>query len=99
MNMPLCLGILILKLNKILIHGFWFDHVKPKYGKKANLCYMKTESFLVHIKTDDIYKDISILFEIPLPERKHEKIIRLKKDEVSGKIMTKFCWVIVIVTQ
>ena len=51
---------------------------------------MKTESFLVYIKTDDIYKDIAILFEIPLPERKHEKIIRLMKDEVSGKIMTKF---------
>ena len=32
---------------------------KPKYGGKAKLCYMDIDSFIVYIKTDDIYKDIA----------------------------------------
>ena len=38
---------------------FWYDYVKPKYGEKAKLCYMDTDSFIVHVKTDDIFKDIA----------------------------------------
>ena len=37
---------------------FWYDYVKPKYGKKAKLCYMDTSSFMVYIKTEDIYVDL-----------------------------------------
>ena len=39
--------------------GFWYDYVKPKYGEKAKLCHMNTDSFIVYIKTDDIYKVIA----------------------------------------
>ena len=31
-------------------------NVKPKYGEKAKLCYMYTDSFIVYIKIDDIYQ-------------------------------------------
>ena len=41
------------------MHNFWHDHVKPKYGEETKLCYMDTGSFIVYIKTDDIYKDIA----------------------------------------
>ena len=41
------------------MYHFWHDHVKPKYSKKAKLCYMDTDSFVVYIKADDIYKDIA----------------------------------------
>ena len=40
MNKPDCLGLSILELSKILMHEFCYDYVKPKYGKKAKLCYM-----------------------------------------------------------
>ena len=59
MNKPAYLGLSILELSKILMYGFWYDHVKPKYGEKAKLCYIDTDSFTVHVKTDDIYKDIA----------------------------------------
>ena len=49
----------ILELSKILMYEFWYDDVKPKYSKKAKLCYMDTDSFIVYIKTDDIYKNIA----------------------------------------
>ena len=54
-----------------------------------------------HIKTDDIYKDIAEDVETrfdasnyeldkPLPKGKNKKVIELIKDELVGKIMTKF---------
>ena len=41
------------------MYEFWYDYVKPKYGVKAKLCYMDADSFIVYIKTGDIYKDIA----------------------------------------
>ena len=58
-NKSVYLGLSILELCKMLMYKFWYDYVRPKYGKKAKLCYMDTNSFIVYIKTDDIYKDIA----------------------------------------
>ena len=57
MNKSIYLGLAMLEWSKILMCEFWYDYVKPKYGKKVKLCY--TDSFIVHIKTDHIYKDIA----------------------------------------
>ena len=59
MNKPVYLGLSILELSKILMYEFWHDNLKQKYVKKAKLCYMDTDSFIVYIKTDHIYKDIA----------------------------------------
>ena len=56
MNKHVYLGLSILELSKILMYEFWYDYVKPKYGEKAKLCYMDTDSSIVYIKTN-IYKD------------------------------------------
>ena len=37
----------------------WLYYVKPKHGKKSKLWYMDTDSFIVYIKTDNIYKGIA----------------------------------------
>ena len=59
LNKPVYLGLSILDVGKTVMHGFWCDYVKPKYGENAKLCYMDTDSFIVHVKTDDIYKSIA----------------------------------------
>ena len=59
MNKPIYLGLLILELSKIVMYEFWYDYVKPRYGEKAKLCYIDTDSFVVYIKTEDIYMDIA----------------------------------------
>ena len=33
--------------------------MKPKYNDNIKLCYMDTDSFVMNIKTEDFYKDIS----------------------------------------
>ena len=57
MNKLVCLELSILELSKIIMYEFWYDPVKPKYGEKAKLCNMDTDSFIVYIK-NDIYKDM-----------------------------------------
>ena len=79
MNKPVYLA--LLDLSKTVIYKFWFDYVKPEYGENAKLCYMDTDSFIAHAKTDNIHKDIAedvetrsdtSSFEIdrPLPKKK-----------------------------
>ena len=59
MNKPIYLGMSILDISKTLMYEFWYDYIKPKYQEKAKLCYMDTGSFIIHIKTEDFYKDIA----------------------------------------
>ena len=42
MNKPVYLGYSVLKLRNMLMYEFWYDYVKPKYGKRAKLCYIDT---------------------------------------------------------
>ena len=58
MNKPAYLGMPILDTSKILMCEFWYDYIKPKYGDRAKLCYMDTDSFIPYIITKDFYKDI-----------------------------------------
>ena len=53
MDNPVCLELSILELSKILMYESWYNYIKPKYGEKAKLCYMNTDSFIVYIKTDN----------------------------------------------
>ena len=59
MNKPVFLGLPILELRKIVLCLFQYDYVKPKYGENIKLCFKDTGSFIVYIKTEDIYLDIS----------------------------------------
>ena len=47
MNKPVYLGLSILELSKILMYEFSYDYVKPTYDKKAKMCYMDTDRFIV----------------------------------------------------
>ena len=41
------------------MHEFWYDYVKPKNGENTKLVYLDTESFVVYIKTEDIYVNMA----------------------------------------
>ena len=93
MNKPVYLRLLIPELSKIVMPEFWYDYVKQKYGEKAKLCYMDTDSFIVYIKIDDIFtsnaEDVETRFETsnyelnrPLPKGKNDKVIGVIEDEI-----------------
>ena len=99
MTKPLYLGMSILDISKILMYEFWYDYINPKYGDRAKLCYTDTDSFIIYIKTEDFFEDISDYVERcfdasnyndkrPLPIDKNKKLPDLFKDELGGKIMT-----------
>ena len=58
-NKLVYLGLSLLDLSKTVMYEFWYNYVKPKYGENAKFCYMDTDSFIVHVKTYDIYKYIA----------------------------------------
>ena len=59
MNKSIYLGFSILEISKTLMYEFWYDYTKPKYDDNVKLCYMDTDSFIIHIKAEDFYNDIS----------------------------------------
>ena len=75
------------------MYELWYDYIQSKYGDRAKRCYTDTDSFIIYIKTEDFFEDISNDVErwfdtsnydandkIPLPIGKYKK--------VPGKIMT-----------
>ena len=59
MNKPIYLGQAILDISKTLMYEFWYYYINPKYGNRARLCYMDTDSFVIYLKTEDFYKEIA----------------------------------------
>ena len=104
MNKLIYLCQAIIDTSKTLMYEFWYEYIKPKYGDNARLRYMDTDSFVMHIKTEEFYKvivgDVERWFdtsnydrkdERPLLIGKNKKVIGMFKDELGEKIMTEFC--------
>ena len=84
MYKPVYVALSILDLSKTVTYEFWYNYVKSKYGENIKHCYMDEDSYIVRVKIDDVYKDISenietrfdsSNFEVyrSLPERKNKK--------------------------
>ena len=83
------------------MHEFWYDYVQPKYGEKAKLCYIDTDSFTVNInKKIYIYTQIlqkklkqDLILQI-MKQKDHylrgKNVTGLMKNELGEKIMTEF---------
>ena len=103
MDKPIAVGQAILDISKTLMYEFQYDYLKPKYQDKVKLCYMDTDSFIIHTETDDFFEDIADdvdeWFDTskfdkndnrPLPIGKNKEKIGKFKDELNGQIMTEF---------
>ena len=83
------------------MNEFKYDYEKKRNMVKRKLCYMDTDSFLVYIKTNDVYKDIAegvgtrfdtSHYELDklLFKRKTKGFIGVMKAELGGKIMVNY---------
>ena len=100
MNKPIYLGQAILDISITLMYEFSYDYIKPKYKMKARLCYMDTDSFVMHIKRADFYEDIAddvkrwfdtSNYEADkrlLPTGKNKNVIGMFIDELGMKIIS-----------
>ena len=86
------------------MYEFWYDYLKPKYGDKVKLCYLDTDSFIIHTETKNFYKDIANdvdkWFDTSaqdkndnglLPIGKNKKVIAKFKNELNDKTITELC--------
>ncbi|KAL9954681.1 hypothetical protein ACROYT_G042247 [Oculina patagonica] len=94
LNKPVYTGMTILDVSKICMYDFYYNHLKKEYGPKCELLYTDTDSLLLEIETEDIYKDIyqnKTLYdtsdypkEHPLHSNKNKKVLGKMKDECAG---------------
>ena len=93
----------ILYISKTLMYKFWYDYIKPKYEDRSKLCYTDTDSFIIHIITEDFFVDISDDVERSfdtsnydendkrrLSIGKNKKVIGLFKDKLEEKLLKNF---------
>jgi hypothetical protein len=59
LNRPVYVGMCILDLSKHLMYDFYYNEIKKQYGDNMCLLYTDTDSLLMQIQTDDVYKDIA----------------------------------------
>ena len=95
---PIYLGDCILETSKLHMYQFWYDHLKNKY--KVELIYTDTDSFIIQVETDDIYKDMlenKNLYDFSEYPKDHpnyditnKKVLGKFKDEMKSLIITEF---------
>ena len=100
LNKPIYVGMSVLDLSKHLMYDFYYNTLKARYGDKIRLLYTDTDSLIVHVQTDDLYKDMAQNLDDydtsnyspghPLFSTANKKIIGKFKDELGGKVMTEF---------
>ena len=99
-NKPIYMGACILEISELHMYEFWYDHLKEKYSDKIKLIYTDTDSFVIEVETDDIYKDmyedrhLYDYFEYPTNHPNfnltNKKVYGIYKDDLNGKIITEF---------
>ena len=56
---PVMVGQTILDGSKYKMFNYWYNHAKPLWGDNVKLCLTDTDSFVMEVKTEDVYKDIA----------------------------------------
>ena len=95
---PIYIGACILETSKLHMYQFWYEHLKNKY--KVELVYTDTDSLIIQVETDDIYKDmfedknLYDFSEYPINHPNYDitnkKVLGKFKDEMKSLIITEF---------
>ena len=59
MNKPVYLGMSILDISKTLMYKFQYDYINRKYEDRVKLYYTDTDSFIIHVITEDFLEDFA----------------------------------------
>jgi hypothetical protein len=61
LNKPIYVGSVVLDVSKNIMYDFYYNVLKSKYGDNLTMCFTDTDSLLVRIQTEDIWKDFRSL--------------------------------------
>ena len=94
LNKPVYTGMTILENSKLLMYDYYYETLKTQFGDRRELLYTDTDSFLLEIETEDVYKDMAAekhLYdtrnypkEHPLYTEVNKKVLGKMKDECAG---------------
>ena len=95
LNRPVYTGMCVLDLSKTLLYDFYYNRLHEIYGDRCQVIYTDTDSLLLEIKTEDVYKDMSYNMchydtsDFPkdhfLHSQANKKVLGKMKDECAGK--------------
>ena len=102
---PMFLGLVVLDLAKMRMYEFYYEVLKAYYNQpnRIKMLYTDTDSFVLKIYTEDVYKDLKEIstslepFDFynydpthPLYSLDHKREPGTFKDELGGGILTEF---------
>ena len=100
LDRPIFIGMSNLGLSKQHIYRFYYVIMRPKYGDNIRMVYIDIDSFVFHIKINDIYQDLKEIndkINFSGYDKNHKcydatnkNVLGKFKDECEGKIMIGF---------
>ena len=100
LDKPIYAGMCILDISKLCMYQFHYQVILPQYGERVKLLFTDTDSLCYHIKTEDIYRDMSDRLchydtsdyppNHPLYSKINAKVLGKFKDECNGTAPLEF---------
>ncbi|XP_015787958.1 uncharacterized protein LOC107364979, partial [Tetranychus urticae] len=94
LDKPIAVGFSVLEFAKLYMYQLHYDTFKAYYGRNLSLVYTDTDSFIYHIKTENLYNDLKYFANImdfcdypknhSLHSEENKKKLGYLKDETNG---------------
>ncbi|KAK3784623.1 hypothetical protein RRG08_003431 [Elysia crispata] len=100
LSRPVYVGMSILDLSKTLMYEFYYNQLLAQYGDLCQLLYTDTDSLLLEIQTEDVYRDMAKCAELydtsdyprehPLHSVENKKVLGKMTDECAGRPIAEY---------
>ena len=100
LSRPVYVGMSILDLSRHLMYDFYYNQLKTQYGESCQLLYTDTDSLLLEIEAEDVYKGMvqnQTLYDTsdypqdhPLYSSANKKVLGKLKDECAGRAIAEY---------
>ena len=61
LDRPIQIGVTILEYAKLVMFSYYHDVLKKSFGDRVKLLYTDTDSFVIELRTRDLYADLSVI--------------------------------------